>query len=511
MDNWQRISKIAIVDFFLKPIIRIVSSALYAIPIVLASFDTLKNNVPYVILGMIALICLLALSASLQYYFFKYRLRQGNIEIHTGVLFKKHLDLPFTRIQNVKLITPVYFRPFNYTTIELDTAGSVKNEARIVAVPMVMANDIKQQILVFQQTQQSTSDENIKNNDENSKNENTVEIIGREKLLNERSFKDLIIHGVTSNRVFIFLAMLAPMADTLFEKANAFFLNLGFDIKGFLFESEHPWWQLSLYFMSTFIIAYLIVMLFSVLGAVIAFYGYKLTKRDNNYIQRSGLLSIHEVVMKKARLQMVVRQQDWLDVLIKRVNLQFNQMGGVERNKQNSLRNKLMVPSVKIKECHQLIDEVWPTNNMTNINYQTINLRFIVRGIGFYITPLTSIICLIAFLSQQWALWPIAFLFFCITSLLLYCRWRRWGYAMDDEFIYVRKGLFGVNYYCFAIEKIQMVKFKQSIFLRRHKLCHNVFVTAASTLTIPFISQDIGWKMLSISLYDVESLKKSWM
>ena len=510
MGNWQRVSKLALVDFFLKRIIRIVSSAVYAIPVMWASFDTLKNNIPYVILGGLTLICLLALSAFLQYHFFKYRLKQDNIEIHAGVFLKKHLDLPFTRIQNVKLITPVYFRPFNYTTIELDTAGSAKNEARIVAVSMNVANDIKQQILAYQQKQQSAAEKDVKNSHAEH-DENNIEIVSSETLLNERSLKDLVIHGLTSNRVFIFLAMLAPMANTIFEKANTFFLSLGLDIKGFLFESNHPWWQLSLYFISTFIMVYLIVMLLSVLGAVIAFYGYKLTKRNSNYIQRSGLLSIHEVVMKKARLQMIVRQQDWLDVLIKRVNLKFNQMGGIERHKQNSLRNKLMVPSVKVDECYQLIDEVWPTNNMTNINYQRISLCFIIRGIGLCITPLTSIICIMAMITQQWMLWPVSLLFFAITSVLLYCRWRRWGYAMDDEYIYVRKGLFGVNYYCFAIEKIQMVKFKQSIFLRRHKLCHNVFVTAASTLTIPFIAQDIGWQMLSKSLYSVESLKKSWM
>lgn len=503
MDNWQRVSKVSILDFFVKNLVKVVSGSIYAIPAIWASSDTLKNNLEYVALGAVGIVSLLLLSAFLQYFFFKYRLTDNNIEIHAGVIFKKHLDLPFTRIQNVKLITPVYFRPFDYTTMELDTAGSAKNEAKIVAVPVVKANGMKQQILAYQAAQQHT---------EKTVSEDVVtDELGNEKLLNERSLLDLVIHGVTNNRVLFFLAILAPMADTIIESTNEFLLGLGFDINAFLFESGHQWWQLSLYFVASFVLAYVIVMIISVIGAIIAFYGYKLTKRDNNYIQRSGLLSIHEVVMKKPRLQMIVRQQDWLDVIIKRINLKFEQIGGLERQGQNNLRNKLMVPSVKERECRALVDEVWPTNKMVNINYQPISQRFIVRGIGLFVTPITIGMGIAALMNELWMLVAPVCIFFVVASLLVWCRWKRWGYAMDDEYVYVRKGLLGVNYYCFAIEKTQLVKFKQSIFLRRHNLCHANFVTAASALTIPFIPRDIGWRMMAQSLYQVESLKKNWM
>jgi len=506
MDNWQRVSKVSIIDFFVKNIIAFVSGAIYSIPVIWASSDTLEENMHYVVMGACTIVALLAISSFLQYYFFKYRLMDDKIEIHAGVFFKKHLDLPFTRIQNVKLITPVYFRPFDYTIMELDTAGSAKNEAKLVAIPVIKANEMKQHILEHQAGPQVEN-----NNAEPAEITNDAVDSGSEKLLNERSLVDLVIHGLTNNRIFIFLAMLAPMADTIFENTDEFLLSFGLDVKGFLFDSQHPWWQLSLYLIASFIMAYILVMLLSILGSIIAFYGYKLTKRDNNYIQRSGLLSIHEVVMKKPRLQMIVRQQDWLDVIIKRINLKFEQMGGIEHSKQNNLRNKLMVPSIKEDECDVLVDDVWPTNQMTSVDYQPISKRYIVRGVALFITPITAIVCTVAVISQQWVLIPPAIVFFIIASVLVWCRWKRWGYAIDDEFVYVRKGMLGVNYYCFAIEKTQMVKFKQSIFLRRHKLCHTGFVTAASSLTIPCIPQDIGWHLLSQTLHKVESLKKNWM
>ena len=507
MDNWQRVSKVSIVDFFVKNLIQLVSASIYAIPAVWASSDTLKENLDWVALGVVAILALLIVAACLQYYFFKYRLKGNNIEIYSGVIFKKHLDLPFTRIQNVKLITPVYFRPFDYTTMELDTAGSAKNEAKIVAVPMVKANALKQKILAYQASHAAETEDGI---EEDSKVAKEPVVEGDEVLLNERSLMDLVIHGLTNNRVLIFLAMLAPMAETIFEYASQLLLSVGFDLDAFL-NAEHPWWQLSLYFIASFILAYMLVMLLSIIGAIIAFYGYKLTKRENNYIQRSGLLSIHEVVMKKPRLQMIVRQQDWLDVLIKRINLKFEQIGGLERQGQNNLRNKLMVPSIKEHECRELTDEMWPSNKVMDIPYQSISRRFIFRTMALFVAPVTLAISTIAIVNDVWPLLSLAAIFFSVASVLTWCRWKRWGYAMDDEYVYVRKGLLGVNYYCFTIEKTQMVKFKQSVFLRRHTLCHVNFVTAASSLTIPFIPQNTGWNMMAKSLYQVESLKKNWM
>ncbi|MGB0898629.1 MAG: PH domain-containing protein, partial [Psychrobium sp.] len=255
MDNWQRVSKVSIVDYFVKNLIRLVSTSIYAIPAIWASSDTLKEHLDYVVLGAAAIVLLLLVAAFLQYFFFKYRLKEDNIEIHSGVLFKKHLDLPFTRVQNVKLITPVYFRPFDYTTMELDTAGSAKNEANIVAVPKDKANAMKQQILAYQALQQANSE--LSEQDEDIEDTAVSEqVVGDEKLLNERSLLDLVIHGLTNNRVFFFLAILAPMADNIFEYANQFLLSFGFDVKAFLFDAEHPWWQLSLYFIATFITAY---------------------------------------------------------------------------------------------------------------------------------------------------------------------------------------------------------------------------------------------------------------
>ena len=502
MDKWQRVAPIALLYFFFNGLVGVLSTSLYSLPFVVTNLDKVMNNKGYIALGIVIALALILLNAFLQFYFFKYRLKAENIEIHSGVVFKKHLDLPFTRIQNVKLITPAYFRPFSFTSLELDTAGSQKSEAKIVAVSQELANKIKQQILTFQANHTETEDED--------KSASNIEP-SQEIVLNERSLRDLVIHGLTNNRVWIFLAMLAPVANPAIEYIIKIAGEFGIDINAIISDPDYPVWQLSIFIISTFITAYIMVMLLSIIGSIIAFYGYKLSKKDNSYIQRSGLLSHHEVVMKLSRLQLIIRKQDWLDVIIKRTNLKFEQLGLFTQGKQPGVRSKIMVPSINEAQCNQLINDAWPDNNLQHAPFERINKRYVFKLISFLVLPLNVLLGVIMVQLNAYVILPLLTVTFAIGCALAYCRWLRWGYHRDDNYLYIRKGLLGVSYYCFPIQKIQQVKFKQSVFLRRHHLCSVTMVTAASALSIPFIPENKGWSMVNECLHNVESTKKNWM
>jgi putative membrane protein len=90
-------------------------------------------------------------------------------------------------------------------------------------------------------------------------------------------------------------------------------------------------------------------------------------------------------------------------------------------------------------------------------------------------------------------------------------RWKRWGYHVDEQFLYIRKGLIGINYYCIPVFKIQQTGFKQSLFMRRLKLAHAEFVLASGVVTVPFIKQLEAIKLVDTALYQIESTQRSWM
>jgi len=499
MNSWQRVSPIALLYFFANNITLLVNNMIYMVPLIFTSYKTISEDPVWLVLGISGILSLIALSAFLQYYFFKFRLSDQTIEIKSGVFKKVHLNLPFARIQNVKIISPFYFRPFDYTTIELDTAGSAKSEAKIVALKVEFSNQLKQEILnhatVADSSQQS--DPSVNPSDE--------------IVLNRRSLKDLVIHGITNNRVWIFLVLLAPFFETAAKNIENILNSVGINFSELFSPETHAWWQLGLYAAALLAISYCIVMLLSVLGSIIAFYGFTLSKQGTNYIRRSGLLTRHEVVMKLPRLQLVISQQDWLDVLINRINLRFEQAKqGQQKQPGQDIRNKIMVPSVSQAEFQELLDDVWPNNRLLGLSFSSINKRFLTKYLSLFLPIPTALLGLMVY-KDQWGTFAMLGVAMIVISGLIVMRWIRWGYAVDENFIYIRKGVLGVNYYVFPIHKIQQTKFHQSVLMARRKLASVSLVLASGTHKIPFLPQKTARELIDRSLYVIESTKRNWM
>ncbi|NQZ22862.1 MAG: PH domain-containing protein [Colwellia sp.] len=506
--DWQRISPIAILYFLVKFITGILSNIVVLLPMLYLGYDSFMAH-PHlfapVALGLLAVIIT---STFLSFYFFQYRLNQDHIEIRSGVISKKYVNLPFAKIQNVKLEQPLYYRPFGFTCLQLDTAGSAKQEAKVVALKIDFAEQLKKEILAQHQSVNSVSTNNHDDTDNNALPHEHVD----EVILNTRSIPDLIIHGLTNNRIWIFLGGLAPFFDDFGNYIIEFFQGLGIDLEKVLTISDKPMWQIGLYALTLTFIILLPFTLFSIAGSIITFYNYTLSKVGDRYIRRSGLLTKYEVTMRLARLQMVVRQQDWLDVLLKRINLKFEQSNsGINQFQAGAQNSRIIVPSINSDECLALINDVYPENKMIDIAYQRISKRFLLRNLGFILTPIFLALSILFITIDKANVISAIVPIYSFISLLIYMRWLRWGYAKDDNFIYIRKGYFGVDYYCFPIYKTQQVQFKQSWFQQRHQLCSIRLILAAGAQDIPFILQDDGYQLLDNALYQVESSRQSWM
>jgi len=501
---WQKLPPIAMSYFLVQLGKNALSNLFFLIPTIILGYKHIIEN-PWLWLPLLAAILLVvAATVFLNFYFFQYRLTHQHIEIRSGVFSKKHVNLPFARIQNVTLEQPIYYRFFGYTCLTLDTAGSAQQEARIVALKLSFAEDLKKEILA---TPKITNSSSIIT----EVTPNSEEAIQQEIVLNTRSLTDLIIHGITSNRIWILLGGLAPFVDDLAAYVNQFLKGLGVNIDQLLTFAEKSWWQISLWAVSLSLLILLPIVLFSIMGSIITFYHYTLSKLNDRYIRRSGLFTKHEVTMKLARLQMVYQQQDWLDILLNRINLTFEQNQITGNNPSKNSVNKIMVPSITALESQTLIDDVFPENSMGSIIYNRISCRFLLRYIGYVLTPIFLITSCLLIFTDKTALFSYVIPAYLLLSGLVYCRWKRWGFARDNQFIYIRKGLFGVDYYCFPVYKVQQTTFKQSVFLKRQGLCSLSIVLASGVMHIPYMSQQQGYEIINNILYQVEKTRRSWM
>lgn len=514
LQSWRRTSPIAILYFTFSHLKGLLNGAIYMIPALAISFDTIMANKPYWIQGGIAIAILFPLSGLLSYWFYQFRLGEEHVEVKSGIFNKRHIDLPFSRIQNVKLELPLYYRLTMHQIVTLDTAGSKNEEARIVAVPAAYAKSLKEYILAVKAKVDQTHEADLSTHAE-SNAEATPSQTQSEVVLNRRSIIDLVIHGITNNRVWIILGVAAPMYDSFFSWVAETLGSMGLDIEKMVSENTLAWWQFGLFAISFVMILMLVMALISVGGAVIMFYDYQLSRQGNRYIRRCGLFTKQEVSMRLSRLQLIQSKQDWLDVILGRVNLVFKQntSGHHQQAQQASLEsaNSLMVPSVTMKETAALVRDAWPDNGLYSAQFQGVNVRYFIHMVALRIVPPFALLFVTTLFAESWKPTSIVIGVFLVVVGLTFLYWRRLGIAWDDKYIYVRKGMLGVDYSCFPRYKLQQVEVSQSILMARKQLASISFVLASGQVKIPFIAESLAYALANDTLYTTEKSKKSWM
>lgn len=499
--TWQRISPFAVLYFVMSFIKHFIGNIVYIAPGIVIGYKSLTNNPQIWLPVAFLMVGLLIVSAVLSFYFFLYRLSDHKIEIKSGVFKKAHVDLPFGRIQNVKLEQPWYFRPFEYVCLSFDTAGSAQQEAKLVAIERTLAEKIKQKILL--QNQESITEEKTQQKD------SVVDKISKEQVLNTRSISDLVIHGITNNRVWIILAGLSPFIDDLFTKSEAYLSSININLDQFFSFTDLAIWQIAGYALLLLFALMIPIAILSITGAIIAYYGFTLSKDGDKYVRRSGLFTKHEVTMRLPRLQVLIQKQDWLDVLFKRANLVFAQISS-SKEQYGAEKDKIMVPSVTLKESAALITDAMPDNQLHSVTFTPISAWFLVRNYLLATLFILPIAVFFMYKDKIELLWPLAGVSL-IWLGLIYCRWRRWGVALDEQFVYLRKGVLGVDYHCFERFKIQQIQYRQSWFLRRRKLAGFKCILASGALSISFLKESDVKAIVDQLLYSAESSKRSWM
>ncbi|MEE3307168.1 MAG: PH domain-containing protein [Pseudomonadota bacterium] len=523
-DEWQRLSLISILYFTIRNFTNSAQVLIYTIPALAISFNIWDNLLsPEVLIGAGILFLSTSVSGVISFLMYKFRVHNQHVEIHHGVFQRRYTNLPLWRIQNVKIERPFYYRPFGYALVVLDTAGSGKEEAKIVAVPEDYAEALKKQVL-YEKALHDEGDLDCLPNEDLSDEQSSSFPTPRtrtkaidsshsnEEVLNRRSVKDIIIHGITNNRVWIILGAASPFYDDVFGLVSEWLADKGLQLNQLVGEQTVAWWQFGLYAFVILMMLMALVALLSVGGALFTFYGYTLSRTGDRYIRRSGLLNKLEVSMRASRIQMITAKQDWLDKILKRVNLYFEQNSTAGQQMQELMSpNKLIVPSVTEDEAFALSQEVMPGCDLRGQDYQTISKRFITFWLlaGWTLPFITFFT--IGAVSSHLDIMLGSLVVFSAVSLLLTLRWWRWGIAYDSKYVYIRRGRIGIDYQCFEPYKAQQVIVKQSVFMKRRKQATVKFVLASGAVTVPFLPEDYVNKLADSVLFEVESTRRSWM
>jgi putative membrane protein len=121
--------------------------------------------------------------------------------------------------------------------------------------------------------------------------------------------QDLILHGLTNNRAFIAVAaifgFLAQSGFSPIEMMQRLGIEFDIVIAGLSLV------RLAMLIVLSFVAAVGVIALLSVLVSVLTYYGFTIYRTEDSLTIRRGLLTKHEIHIRKSRIQTLHLRQDW--------------------------------------------------------------------------------------------------------------------------------------------------------------------------------------------------------
>ncbi len=485
--GWMRLSLWSVLHFAAALSARAVQQFWAAIPVAVA---TLSSGIGWLLPLLFSGLGIVVLVALLQYRAFSYRLHDSGIEVRSGVVHKRQVNLQAERVQNVRIEQPVYFRPLGLVSLHVDSAGSSTEEVCLAALDAEQAQELQRRMLA--KSQRTVPETSVQTGEDVRRNPS-----------------DLAIYGATSNRVWVLAGAAAGIAGQLTERLGA-----GFEARTAEWWS---WWQalvgvpLAAAAVAFAALALGIVAL-SAAGAVIVYWNYRLHVAGDNVQARYGLLTRRAFRMRKARVQAVVFQQNALARLVGRVNLHLEQIVHRSTHGANAVqRGPIIVPALAPASAIRLGRQVHADlPDVYAARYTAVSVRYFVRlalTLGlFYLAVFGVALQTAAAAEYLWAIAPLLI----AHLLLLFARFRRWGVAVDGGFVIIRRGLIGCTYVVLPAAGMQAISLRQSPFTKRAGLVALVELHYASrTERIPFLPAGFAQRLGDYLLAECERRRSS--
>lgn len=502
LSDWKALSPWSILSFVFGSLKDILSNGYALIPIFYAGWSN-DVSIFWVIDGLIVLLILLTSFAFIQWRKFRYRISTEQLDVKRGLFFTKKDEIPLNRIQNIRFEQPFYFKPLKLAVLVIETAGSSKDEAKLTALDAQHAQILKQHLLQLNPLSQTAAEDN---------QARIIEPTSTDQPIIKRSLRDLILFGFYQNN-FIWFAIIAgpvagqiewdkiaqsPFMQTLIEWAN---------------QATHNDFMLQLIMViGLFILGYMLFSVISILASVLKYHPYSLDKHQQTLQRSGGVIAHQQDALAIKRIQIIHFQQPLLARFVNRWTLFLKQVKGnevEERTKQH-----MLIPSVKTAEIESIFSQLpslSPSVVTLPTEYNGINIAWLYKRIWLPFIPFSILLGLFLTLNIDVKLVEIALIAGISVSVLLYIRYKRWGYVLEEDAVWQHSGLLGRDWKRIPFEKIQHMKITQTAGQKTQQLAYLELGLASGTIILPYIPIKVANTLVARSLNTISAQYKQWI
>ncbi|PEN14595.1 hypothetical protein CRI94_06120 [Longibacter salinarum] len=444
-----------------------------------------SENVFY--LFMTAAFGLIALpSILLQYYRFSYRLTEKQIIIQSGVFNRQHRSIPIERVQNVQIEQNLLARIADIAKVKIETAGSSGTEGVLEYVSLKEAHRIRHAIRSFQrETVGETAPMVTPDIDtEDGAGEVAAEEISDEaEILFQMPLQRVLLSGMFRFSL-IYIAVVFSVFQ-FFEPDT---------LLNYVLASRSQFQAIvDAVYASPFFAAVMTVMFAALFGWLTGiainlnrYYGFHLWLEGDKLRKRHGLFTVTEGTIPLKKVQALILHTNplmeafgWFALEAQTIGLNVDEQG-----------HRVIVPFAQLDQVRQIgkrvrdFDLQEPFERVSPLTIRRSFVRYLV-GLSVIVVPAAY------FWPPDW-LAPMGvalpYWAYALTPLLLlwaYLQYTHHGYAVDDEALYVRRGVIGRYIWILPTEKHHVFYTRASVFQRRLGL-KSFFVDTAGAASFAY-------------------------
>jgi putative membrane protein len=510
-EQWQRLAPLALVFLVLTGAQKFVRENLYLfVGAGAGAAFTEWLGWRELALGLLAVMSMIIASSVIYYRRFRFRLDAESLRLRRGLFQRKELRVRFSRVQNVQLGQPIYFRPFDLVRFSLETPGGAQTEVELPGIPRGLAEQMRDRILGATGLQaEEVAAANGAMAASRAAADAGTEIDGREpgtidarvadgSVLFAPSTARLFLHGMSSNQIWVLAGVLAYVFDLLMR--NAAEHRVVDVVQAWLDERAATGWVQPM----ALLVATLLL-LFGISGvlAVVRFYRYRLQDRDARLVARSGLLERREQTLRREKITGLMLRQSPIGRLLGCWVLVARQTRSSEGELGRG-ESRFTIPGLGAEDLGL---------GGTLIRGVAFPPGFAQIAAGFrqlfWLRCLLTATAMLAVLMYGHGGNHVSVYVTAaglpLVLVAIHLRWRHWGWQLQGRVLWLRRGLLGQRIDVFDIGMAQRIGVTQSLYQRRHNLANLQITLPQGTLTVPFLPLEIAAWLANQALFAAET------
>lgn len=499
-DKPQRQSKVGIVIMFTDTLQKFVRAMW--VPLFLALYRMPAKAIPFVLLGVIAILAIIGLVAYLRYRNFTFFLDEEKQEfvVESGVFSKNKLSIRLDKIQQVNINQSVIQKLIGVYSLTVDTAGSNDKEVSIKAIDHQSAQILKARLL---ERETSISEDTTAEQEPEATQKPILKI----------SLASLLKVGLTSNYRRS-LAILVAFFFTLYDNIRDF-------VEGEIFSEEdleHYINQGSSFGTSVFLVVFfglfVLTFLVTLIRTLIKYYDFQIFKQKKSLHISYGLFAKKNTLLNPKKVQIVAYSQNFFQQKLNVFKIRIKQASSqeVKQDGKKEQSSFVEIPGADLSEKELILkaiyDKVVEKGSVLNPNY-----RYVLKGIYFGLLLPVAVFLLAGFLiNEELQSFFLLIPFYVVIALLfIYLGFKNYRLFVSDDFIIKKSGAWDVQYEIIEPHKIQAITTYQYFWHKPSDVGHVVLHTAGGNIRFRFANFSQINQKINYWLYQVESSDKSWM